>query len=97
MADWQRKLDLKDVWDTNDVHLIAKTASDRLKELAPLNDDALDEEREVIAYDFETVAADQDACVDDFDEVMARLYDWGDTHLDGTILGGKKVCWIATF
>ena len=91
MAQWQRKIDLKDVWDSKDVPLIAKTLSTRLRALEPLGDDRLDWTREELADQFEDIEA-----VDEFDAVMSELYDWADTKLDHN-WNGKKVCWIATF
>lgn len=52
-------------------------------------DDVLQE----VVEEFEALAEDQDADFDDFDDVMSRLYDWGDTALRP----GVKRCWIATF
>ena len=96
MADWQRKLDLKDVWDSGDVQLIAKTTSERLRALAPLDDRNLDQSRVELADQFDSIAQDSTAGTSEFDTVMEELYDWGDTKLDSH-WNGKKVCWIATF
>jgi hypothetical protein len=96
MAQWQRKIDLKDVWDSGDVHLIAKTLSESLRKLKPLSDEYLDYTRDELAEQFADIAADMSANTSDFDAVMTELYDWADTPLDSN-WNGKKVCWVATF
>ena len=101
MANWQRKLNLKDVWNksTEDgdmtVQELAGVISKRLKALRPLGDDGVDVERDEIADEFEGLSEDPDADTNDFDNVMASLYDWGDMALDNN-WPPKKVCWIAT-
>lgn len=96
MANWQRTLPLKDVWPTEDVHVIASAIADRLPKLKPLGDWHLDEERDDIADEFKSLADDPTAHADDFNCVLERLYDWADTKLDGN-WNGKKVCWVQTF
>ena len=95
MAQWQRKLDLTDVWESEDIPLIARTAAKRLKLMLPLPDENLDYEREEFIDEFEALSEDPDADTSDFDDVLRRLYDWGDISLDGKF-NGKKVCWVAT-
>ncbi len=95
MANWQRKLDLRDVWPSKDVSVIAKAIADRLSRLTPLNDEHLDWKREELAEEFAGIASEADPEVNEFDAVMSELYDWGDTKLDGH-WNGKAVCWIAT-
>jgi len=96
MANWQRHLNLKDMWDSGDVHLIAKTASDRLRDLLPFNDGQLDYIRVDLAEQFADIADDPTSSTNEFDYVMEELYDWADTKLDSE-WNGKKVCWVATF
>ena len=95
MADWQRTLMLKDVWETRDHHKIAAAIADRLPKLRPF-DEYLDSTRDDIAEEFKSIAEDasSDAC--DFDEAMRQLYNWADTKLDDK-WDGKKVCWVQTF
>lgn len=93
MANWQRKLNLKDA--SNDVQLIARTAAERLRSMQPFGDEALDGGRIDLAYEFESLAEYNTVTVPDFDSVMESLYDWADTSLDG-IWNGKKACWVAT-
>ena len=100
MANWQRVLKLgPEFVKARDGELpiweLARVTAGRLKAIAPI-DDALDAEREDLIYDFELIAKDRDdASREEFDDVMARLYDWADTPLDGE-WNGKKLCWIDT-
>lgn len=96
MANWQRTLNLKDVWDTKEVLLIAKTISDRLRGLPPVGNEHIDYQREELVEQFADLADDTSSDRDDFDELMSNLYDWADTPLDRE-WNGKKVCWVATF
>ena len=96
MADWQRTLPLKDVGQTRNHHRIAAVIAERLPKLRPLGDVHLDQERDDIAEEFASIAADPSADVEDFDAVMHQLYNWADTKLDGD-WNGKKVCWVQTF
>jgi len=97
MANWQRKLHLKDVWESEDVQLIAKTAAKRLKELKPFggDDSYLDDEKDDIADEFEGLSEDESADTNDFDSVTASLYDWADTPMDSN-WPPKKACWVET-
>lgn len=95
MANWTRKLNLKDVWESADLALISRTAAQRLKNMRPLEDSDLDEERQDFAEEFESLSEDPDTTVSDFDDTMRRLYDWADTPLDSK-WNGKKVCWVET-
>lgn len=97
MAEWQRWIDVKDVWNTHDIPFIAKTLSERLKVLEPFGDARIDDWRDELADRFADLAAEANPTADDFDSVMSDLYDWADTPLDNKVLGGRKVCWIATF
>lgn len=96
MANWQRTLNLKDVWDTKEVLLIAKTISDRLRGLRPLDNEHIDYQRQELVEQFADLADDTSSDRGDFDNLMSDLYDWADTPLDRE-WNGKKVCWIATF
>ena len=97
MANWQRHMSVEDVWETNDIHLIARTAADRLEQVAPFEDyPFIEDQRLELVEELRGLAADEDATISDFDELWNRVYDWGDISLDGT-WNGRKVCWIATF
>jgi hypothetical protein len=96
MANWQRKLQLKDIWHNDDVHMIAAETAKRLKALQAFPDADLDEQRLDIADEFEGLSTDPKADKEDFDCVLERLYDWADTKLDNN-WNGKKVCWVETF
>lgn len=96
MAQWVQTLDLKDVWQSGDFRLIARTAAERLRLLTQTPTDGyLDEERLEFAEEFEDLADDPDADVRYFDDVLSRVYDWADTPLDAK-WGGKKLCWVTT-
>lgn len=102
MAQWQRKLDLADVWsmgkDESKIPELSGIVAGRLKALAPFGDEDVDDEREDIVSDFEELSkmGAGDASFDDFNTTLDRLYDWGDMKLDDE-WNGKKVCWIGTF
>lgn len=109
MADWQRRLDLRDVWGTEDVQLIAKAISDRLHALDAFGVSSLDDDRDELALWFDDLASDPEAGAEEFDDLMDDLYDWAEepdslshgscttTSLDEDAWNGRKVCWIATF
>lgn len=96
MTDWQRTIDLKTIWKSKDLPLIAKSIAGQLRGMSPLSDPEADDARLELASDFESLLTSS-CSYDDFNEVMERLYDWGDTPLDTVFLGGKKVCWVSTF
>jgi hypothetical protein len=102
MAGWQRKLDLRDVWNKVDteeltVQELSTIVADRLEKLKAFdNEDNLNYEKSEFIDEFRDLAKDSNLNIDDFDCVLDRLYDWGDTQLDNKTLTGKKVCWIAT-
>ena len=97
MSDWQCKLDLKDVWnkypDEIEIQELCKIVAKRLRELKPPAQ--VMDERDNIADEYEIMSIDKDLTVEEFDNIMQDLYDWGDISLDNKF-GGKKVCWIAT-
>ena len=95
MANWQRTLDVRDVWDSEDVSLIARTAADRLEALKPFTEYNVEDTRLNLVEELRALAEDPDATTQDFDYVWDAVYDWGDTNLDDN-LHGKKVCWIKT-
>lgn len=88
---------LKDVYHEDaKIPELAGTVAERLAALAPFpGEDDINEERDEIVGEFELLSEDPDATVEEFDEIMWRLYDWGDTKLDGH-WNGKKCCWIET-
>lgn len=97
MANWQRTLKMRDVWDSEDIRLIARTAADRLENLTPFESGSdVEETRLDLVADLRGLANDPGTTTRDFDSAWAGVYDWGDTSLD-TNWNGKKVCWIQTF
>lgn len=104
MTDWKNRIDLADLHDKYEAGTITppelgKQVASRLRKLlktARLSDD-LKQEAEEIADEFEMGVED----VDDYDNVLERLYDWGDTELPHPswipFPAIPKVCWIDTF
>lgn len=95
MAQWQRHIDIRDEWNSENVQLIAKTLAEKLRNMTPLDIEQIDSERAELADQFADLANDPSANADEFDCVMQELYDWADTRLDDH-WNGRKVCWIAT-
>ena len=101
MAIWRRKIDIKDAWGQatagkiNEAEL-GHIIAGKLKEL-PEYYQAKDDELKDIVLCFEDLP--EDATVGELDDIMDRLYDWGDTTLDssGPFSTWVKQCWIATF
>ena len=101
MADWIRTLDIKDEWariDEIGVPELAGAISAKLRAVAPYGDrfEGLDDQRESLADDFDALSEYEAASVDEFDYIMAALYDFGDTPLDSK-WNGKKALWVKTF
>lgn len=102
MSNWKRTLNLLPEWNhakDNEIDFqeLAGIISLRLDRLAPFSDRPyVEEARQELVYEFESLSLDDDATVEDFDSLMNELYDWADTSLDGNF-GGDKVCWVKTF
>lgn len=100
MSDWQRKLDFSaytEKYDEGELSIqeFAKIVAKKLKSLRDFDDYDIDCTKEDLIFEFEDIAEDGDEAYGeaDFNCVLNRLYDWGDTPLDDKF-GGKKVCWI---
>lgn len=95
MAYWQNRLEIAKEWQQAEngeltPQAMAAVVAIKLRKLEGAEvDEALDE----VAEEFEALAEDQSADFDDFDDILSRLYAWGDTSLHP----GMKRCWIATF
>jgi len=97
MSNWINRLDIKDLWEAKDKNKIT------LKELAlgiakrienmPIYNKEFDMTLVDIVNSFEMIEDD----IEEFDECMRQLYDWGDIPLP-TPKGQmqRKMCWIAT-
>lgn len=99
MANWQRTLDVKDVWDSGDNRLIVRTAASRLKNLVPFPESlwpTIEARRLELVEELEDLSDDPETTTRDFDYVWSDLYDWADTSLDDK-WNGMKVCWVKTF
>ena len=97
MTKWQRHLRLKDVYHSGKpIPELAEIVAKRLRNISvPDSITYLEDERDLIAENFEDLAKDKNASAEDFDEVMAELYDWADYPLDGKVFG-EKLCWVET-
>lgn len=99
MANWQRRLDIRDVWDKAGkemtVQELAAVIAKRLKALNPFGDEDIDNQRDEMVEGFQSFSDDKEGTKDEFDSLMSELYDWGDIALDSA-WPPKKVCWIAT-
>lgn len=98
MAQWQRKLELADVYrigdDEEKVPELAGIIATRLLALAPFGIDDIDEERAEIVNMFKEVESEK-LGFDEFNDAMENLYNWADQPLDDN-WNGKKVCWVNT-
>ena len=99
MVKWQRTLRVWPEWDQADageipIQRLAKAIAERLIVLRPFGDLELDDEREYLSDEFKQLAEDPQADSYSFDLVMARLYDWADTHIGGGFFDAKKACWV---
>jgi hypothetical protein len=104
MAQWMRKLDVKDVWKKAEARQItpqelAKVVADRLENLAPFFINGkwsdIELEKQDLVEAFRNFASEEDFTFNDFDHLWREVYDWADQSLDGN-WNGKKVCWVAT-
>lgn len=94
MSDWQRTIKMGDVWDSDNIKLIAKTAADRLEVLAPFSNPAINAWKAVLVHDLRHLSVLENPSAKDFDNIWDSVYNWGDTTLSGDFPNQKKVCWI---
>lgn len=90
---YQRELDIRDrhrEWSETQVDLLAKTVATRLRNLMPFPDDYLEFEKIDIAQAFDRLGDNDEATPDQFDDLMDRLYNWGEHKLSGSL----KVCLV---
>ena len=77
---------------------LAGIVAERLKSLnlpAFLDGSGTEIDRDNLVAAFAWLAKDPASDANDFDAVMAELYDWADTPLDGH-WNGRKLCWVKT-
>lgn len=100
MANWQRTIRLQPEWGAADRREIspqelARSIAAKLRAVPSFSAyPEVNEDRDFLVEEFEDFAADDTGDFDDIDELVDRLYDWGDTHLSGQFFNAKKVCWI---
>ena len=94
MTNWQRELNLVNIWfefkagnlTVNDSALKIAKALERLK---PFNNEDLDYEKQGIVDSFMNLAFDNEAKVECIDSLMNELYDWANNkitlNIDGQI------------
>ena len=88
MANWKNRIDLTDVWESEDARLIAGAIATRLENLSTYSDEDVEYGRLDLAEMFKDAALDEDLSFDAFNSLMAEFYDWGDND---------HSCWIQTF
>src|SRR5687768_8620018 len=102
MADWQRTLDIVDIWNqAQDEEItpqqLAAIIAKRLDKLQNFHDSVIDGIKSHLIEQFKLLSENEDTeDEDEFNILMNDLYNWADISLDGKF-GGKKVCWIKTF
>ncbi len=100
MANWQRKIDISQLHHdfqagTITVQQLAAGVAKKVRLVPDFKRDHIDLSRDEIAEEFEALSEDENADINDYDNVLSNLYDWADMSLDGQF-NGKKVCWIET-
>jgi hypothetical protein len=104
MAQWQLKVDFKDIFDkykSDEIGVVELSSSvaERLEKLIPEVETKFPDyltELEDIVDCFRCLSEQGDADIDDFDDVLADLYDWADSPIYGDSVFGKKLCWVKT-
>ena len=110
MANWQHRIELKDLHEKYEdgeitIQEVAKQLKSRLEILYGainkrryLAKDIYLEMLKTITTDFEALSEDENASVDNYDDVLSSLYDFGDIKLDNKdIFHEARLCWINTF
>jgi hypothetical protein len=90
---YQRELDIRPAyraWSEDNIDLLAKVVAAGLRGLNPFPDDYLEFEKFDIAQAFDKLGDADDASSDAFDDLMDRLYNWGEQALNGH----TKVCLV---
>lgn len=100
MAQWHSRIELQPEWNATKngsmtVSQLATVIAKRLKETKPLTQTYLESRRLWLIEQFEEMG-ESDSDVEEFDDLMEELYNWGDTDLDNN-WNGLKVCWIAAY
>ena len=98
MANWQRNINLVAEFSgydegTKTITEVAQAVADKLKLVREFNIEDGDNERLDLIEEFESLATDEEAELEDFNYIMNSLYDWADRKLDDN-WNGKKVAWI---
>ena len=105
MANWKYKLNIKNIWQNEDMEIEdkGKAIAAKIKQTFPASwfdweSDKHDEELEQITEAFENITGYDDVSpVNEFDDWMSSLYDYGDAEV--APFGQwppNKMAWIAT-
>lgn len=102
--DWKTRLELSDVWESEDTKKISEAIATRLAALdlsavgggesngLSVSAEAIREMRDELVVEVKELAEQEDPDVEDLDAFMAGLYDWADTHLGPR----ARLCWVDT-
>lgn len=103
MSNWKLRVSFKDFWGEYGkgnltIQKVSGKVVERLNKLLDkVKDQLLKDTLGEIIMEFEDVAKSPELTVNDFDNVLNELYDWGDTEIEPF---GKwptnKMCWIST-
>ena len=99
MAKWIYKLELKDLWEAKEegkisISELGKAIADRIRNSKFFKRKIHEEALIDLVLEFDDCSDD----VEEFDDILAQLYDWADTPLR-TTRGEmqRKMCWVNTF
>lgn len=100
MTYWQREVDFSsytEQYDRNEISVqeFAKIVAEKLKSIQKFKNKRINEKLEDIIFDFECLSEGSLNVwpESDFNNLLEKLYDWGDISLDNKF-GGMKVCLI---
>jgi hypothetical protein len=88
-----RSIDLREAYsfyDSNSsISQLARMVENEMCKIERFPDEKLSQEFEDIRINFATMARNYTVTEDEFDDLMARLYNWGDQTV-----GEERICWV---
>lgn len=104
MANWKYTLDIRNIWvsDKMSVEKKGKAIAVKIRQTFPKEwfdweSDEYDEDLEDLIERFENITGyDEITPVEEFDNCMDELYDFGDQHVTPWRWPSNKMAWIAT-
>lgn len=102
MAKWNQTLDLTPEWGLAEdgkitLQEMAMVAAQRLVHLKDVEGTSdIDSVREELINEFNEFVDMDEEDYSAFNDIMVRLYDWGDRKLSGDFFDAVKNCWIKT-